>query len=326
MPAVDAILEVRGLKTYFRGFEGTVKAVDDISFSLEAGKILALVGESGCGKSVTAQTLMGLHSSSRTIIEGSVLYKGEEILGLSRERFAGIRGTGIAMSFQEPMSAFDPLYSIGRQMTEAYTAHARVKQSEARRLAVRALTDVGIADADRRIDEYPHQMSGGMLQRVLIAIAIMNRPGVLIADEPTTALDVTIQAQVIRLMREVQRETGMSVIFITHDLGIVAEIADDVHVMYAGRIVEKAPVGGLFGRPRHPYTIGLLASKARREDKGGKLAFIPGSVPRAWEFPDGCRFHPRCPRAMPRCSSEVPPLFGRGHECACWLFDGEARA
>ncbi len=322
----QTLLQVRGLKTYFPTFQGLVKAVDGIDFELYRGEVLALVGESGSGKSVSAQTVMGLHSPKHTRIEGSIVFEGTELVGAPTKTLLDLRGGGIGMIFQEPMSAFDPLYTVGQQMVESYRLHhPGVSKAQASQLAVEALQSVGIPDSKRRFGEYSHQMSGGMLQRMLIALVIMNKPRMLIADEPTTALDVTIQAQVLRLMKQLQKDTGMAILFITHDLGVVAEMADRVHVMYAGRIVERGTSREVFGTPQHPYTKGLLASKVQPEHKNGDLPFIPGVVPRAFEFPEGCRFHPRCSFATDRCRTELPtdsfPLAAQpSHGVACHLY------
>ncbi|MBL8966569.1 MAG: ABC transporter ATP-binding protein [Spirochaetaceae bacterium] len=345
---MENLVEVEGLSTHFRTFDGLVRATDGVSFSIKPGECLALVGESGCGKSVTARSLMGLYSGSRVEQSGSIRYRGEELQAAAPARRAALRGRDLAMIFQEPMAAFDPLATVGAQMVEARLVHfppasrspaaLKAARAEARLLAVAALKEVGIPDPGVRIDEYPHRLSGGMLQRVLIAIALMNKPALLIADEPTTALDVTIQAQVLRLVRDLRAETGMAVLFITHDLGVVAEIADRVHVMYAGRVVERATVAELFSRgpgkgPAHPYARGLLESRVERSRKGSELPSIPGSVPRPSEFPAGCRFAPRCEKAGPRCLREEPILrpeaaAGPGLEArgldraACWLHEG----
>ena len=321
------LLTVRGMKTYFPTFQGLVKAVDGVDFDLYPGEVLALVGESGSGKSVSAQTVMGLHSPKHSRIEGSIQFEGTELIGAPMKTMLDLRGAGIGMIFQEPMSAFDPLYTVGAQMVEAHRLHfPGVSVQEARQRAIEALQSVGIPDSKRRFGEYAHQMSGGMLQRMLIALVIMNKPRMLIADEPTTALDVTIQAQVLRLMKKLQQDTGMAILFITHDLGVVAEMADRVHVMYAGRIVERGTAREVFGSPQHPYTQGLLASKVRPEYKKGALPYIQGVVPRAFEFPEGCRFHPRCSFATDRCRSELPtdsfPLVQQPlHGVACHLYN-----
>jgi oligopeptide/dipeptide ABC transporter ATP-binding protein len=335
---VEALLEIAGLSTRFRTFDGEVRAVEDVSFSLAQGEVLALVGESGCGKSVTARSVMGLYKGSRTVQEGSIRFRGRELMGLPEAERIKYRGKEMSMIFQEPMAAFDPLATVGEQMVDARLAHVlgsdkasragHAAKAEAKALAVEALRSVGIPDPGMRIDEYPHRLSGGMLQRVLIATALMNEPCLLIADEPTTALDVTIQAQVLRLIRDLKEKNGMAVLFITHDLGVVAEVADRVHVMYSGSIVEKASVRELFSRdggPLHPYAQGLLESRVRRDRKGQELPSIPGSVPRPVDLPPGCRFAPRCPKAGPRCGREVPKLAAVGGETqsvACWLYQG----
>jgi oligopeptide/dipeptide ABC transporter ATP-binding protein len=329
---MENLLEVAGLSTRFKTFEGEVLAVDGVSFSLAEGEVLALVGESGCGKSVTARSVMGLYSGSRVIQEGSISFRGRELSGLPEAERIAYRGKEIAMIFQEPMAAFDPLATVGEQMVDARLAHLPGSGSEdrarAKALAVESLRSVGIPDPETRIDEYPHRLSGGMLQRVLIAIALMNEPRILIADEPTTALDVTIQAQVLRLIRDLKEKNGMAVLFITHDLGVVAEVADRVHVMYAGQIVEKATVKELFSAegPAHPYAKGLLESRVRRDRKGLELPSIPGSVPRPVDLPPGCHFAERCPKAGPRCLKAAPALLplagGSERRAACWLYQG----
>ncbi len=351
---METLLDVRDLATSFRTPEGKVRAVDGISLSLAAGETLALVGESGCGKSVTARSIMGLYSGSRVSQSGSILFRGEDLSQARPERRASLRGGAMAMIFQEPMSAFDPLATIGGQMVDARLAHAaKAVRAEAERMAVESLRSVGIPDPEIRLRDYPHRLSGGMLQRVLIAIALMNEPTLLVADEPTTALDVTIQAQVLRLIRDLCLRRGTGVLFITHDLGIVAEMADRVHLMYAGRIVEKATVGEFFGNPGplHPYGAGLLASRIRRESSKDSLPSIPGTVPKLLDLPQGCRFSPRCLRAGERCRRDEPPLAAldssggcigsaadgpiptsegqaaegagpRLREVACWLYQG----
>lgn len=317
-----SIIQVEHLKSFFKTDEGMVKAVDDISFELKDNEILALVGESGCGKSVTAQTIMGLLKSPPAMIDGSIKYHGQELVGLSNRAYHKLRGKEIGMIFQEPMSAFDPLYTVGDQAAEAVAVHSKLSKAEIREKIIAMFNKVGIPEAENRYNEYPHQMSGGMLQRMLIALTLACDPKVLIADEPTTALDVTIQAQVLNLMRDLQKEFNTSIIFITHDLGVVAELSDRIHVMYAGKIVEKADVVELFDHPKHPYTKGLLASRLKRELKGQTLPYIKGTVPRAFEFPKGCRFHPRCSHAMDICKQQDPPpvVFDNGHVCSCWLY------
>ncbi len=317
------ILEVRNLKTYFNSPDGLVKAVDGICFELERGETLALVGESGCGKSVTALTIMGLIKSPPARIEGSIKLDGIELIGLSNEEYRKIRGKRISMIFQEPMASFDPLYTIGKQMKEVAMTHFDLSEDQAKEKCIEMMKKVHIPLAEKRFDEYPHEMSGGMLQRIMIAMSLLTNPDILIADEPTTALDVTIQAQILNLMKELQQMFNMSMIFITHDFGVVAEMADRVHVMYAGKIVEKATVKKLFSDPKHPYTQGLLQSRVKKDYKGKLLPFIPGNVPLATNFPDGCRFHPRCPYAMEICKKQSPIEINLGDSSVmCWLYAG----
>lgn len=325
--ASERILTVRNLKTYFRTPEGVVKAVDDVSFHLDRGEVLALVGESGCGKSVTAYSVLGLVKAPPARLEGSIEFGGQELIGLSEAEYRKVRGKQISMIFQEPMSTFDPLYTVGYQLMEVAKAHMPWSDAEAKEKIIDTLRSIHIPEPEKRFDEYPHQMSGGMLQRIMIAMALITSPEIIIADEPTTALDVTIQAQVLNLMQDLQSEYSGSIIFITHDLGTVAEIADRVHVMYAGKIVEKASVVDLFDDPLHPYSIGLLTSRVKREYKGEVLPYIEGNVPRADEFPEGCRFHPRCPRAMHKCRKQQPSDFvpAPDHTVACWLYEEGAK-
>lgn len=298
------LLTVRNLKVYFPTPDGTIRAVDDISFDLQPKETLAIVGESGCGKSVTAQSIMGLIKSPPALVEGSIKFNGAEIL--KSKKIENVRGKKISMVFQEPMASFDPLYTIGYQLSEVAMKHLNVNKQKARELSIELLKRVHIPEAEKRFDEYPHQMSGGMLQRIMIALALLTKPDIVIADEPTTALDVTIQAQVLNLLNELKEEFKMSTIFITHDLGIVAEIADNVIVMYAGKIVERAPVVKLFKKPLHPYTMGLLESKIKDAQKGKELPYIPGFVPSSSEIPSGCAFHPRCKFKMKICEEKEP--------------------
>jgi oligopeptide/dipeptide ABC transporter ATP-binding protein len=324
----ERILTVLNLKTYFGTPEGVVRAVDDVSFHLDRGEVLALVGESGCGKSVTAHSILGLIKAPPAKVAGRIVFGGQDLIGLPEREYRQVRGKQISMIFQEPMSAFDPLYTVGQQLMEVAKAHMPWEESEARERIIDTLKSIHIPEPEKRYDEYPHEMSGGMLQRIMIAMALITSPDIIIADEPTTALDVTIQAQVLNLMQNLQSSYRGSIIFITHDLGTVAEIADRVHVMYAGKIVEKASVVELFDNPLHPYTSGLLTSRVRREYKGQDLPYIEGYVPRAYEFPEGCRFHPRCPKAMEKCKAARPPEFepAPDHTVACWLFEeGEGR-
>jgi peptide/nickel transport system ATP-binding protein/oligopeptide transport system ATP-binding protein len=293
-----ALLEVRGLGVAFETNRGQVQPVRDVSLTVYPGQTVALVGESGCGKSVTSMAILRLiPSPPGRIVSGSINYQGRDLLKLSEREMRDVRGGEIAMIFQEPMTSLNPVYTIGDQIVEAVTLHQGASYSQARKIAEEALHEVGIADARRRLDEYPHQMSGGMRQRVMIAMALSCKPKLLIADEPTTALDVTIQAQILELLRKLQRERQMSILLITHDLGVVAENADVVAVMYASRIVECATVEELFDHPKHPYTEGLFRAVPRLGMPDQKLAAIPGQVPNPANFPSGCKFHPRCGRS-----------------------------
>ncbi len=303
-----ALLEVRDLKTQFRTDDGVVKAVDGVSFSIEKGKTLGIVGESGCGKSVTCLTIMGLNASKGTTTTGEALFKGENLLTMSGKRLREIRGNDIAMIFQDPMTSLNPVHKIGDQLGEAILLHRDVTKRQARARSTELLKAVGIPHAERRLDDFPHQFSGGMRQRVMIAMALVNDPDLLIADEPTTALDVTTQAQILNLMDTLQEEFGSAIIMITHDLGVVAEIADDIVVMYAAKVVEQAPVDDLFKKPHHPYTWGLLGSLPRLNADVERLVQIPGSPPSLLNPPKGCRFNPRCPFVFDRCRDEQPQL------------------
>jgi peptide/nickel transport system ATP-binding protein len=303
-----ALLEVQDLKTYFRTDDGIVKAVDGVSFNLEKGKTLGIVGESGSGKSVTCLTIMGLNNRRNTITSGRAMFKGHDLIAMSPRRLREIRGNDVAMIFQDPMTSLNPVHTIGRQLVEAILLHRDVTKAQARARALEMLKAVGIPRAERRIDDYPHQFSGGMRQRVMIAMALVNNPDLLIADEPTTALDVTTQAQILSLMNKLQDEFGSAIIMITHDLGVVAEIADDVVVMYAAEVVEKAPVERLFERPHMPYTWGLLGSLPRLDTTVERLVQIQGQPPSLLNPPRGCRFHPRCPYVMNICKTDDPPL------------------
>jgi peptide/nickel transport system ATP-binding protein len=303
-----ALLEVKDLKTYFRTDDGIVKAVDGVSFEVEKGKTLGIVGESGSGKSVTCLTIMGLNPRRNTITSGEARFNGQDLITMSQRRLRQIRGNDIAMIFQDPMTSLNPVHTIGRQLVEAILLHRDVTKKAARARALELLKAVGIPRPERRIDDYPHQFSGGMRQRVMIAMALVNDPDLLIADEPTTALDVTTQAQILQLMNRLQREFGSAIIMITHDLGVVAETADDVVVMYAAEIVEQAPVEEIFNRPRMPYTWGLLGSLPRLDTDVERLVQIPGQPPSLLRPPPGCRFHPRCPYVMSICRTENPPL------------------
>jgi peptide/nickel transport system ATP-binding protein len=318
---MDKLLEVRGLKTHFHTDRGLFRAVDGIDFAVGHGKTVGLVGESGCGKSVTSLSVMGLVASPPgKVAADSVLFDGREVLGLSADERRRLRGAAMSMIFQEPMTSLNPVHTIGQQIVEAILAHTRISPQAARKRAIEMLELVRIPSAAERIDDYPHRLSGGMRQRVMIAMALSCEPALLIADEPTTALDVTIQAQILDLLQDLQRRLGMAILIITHDLGVIAEVADDVLVMYAGKIVEQAPVDSLFADPQHPYTIGLLGSIPRLDVERERLATIEGTVPSPNHQPKGCRFAPRCPFADRRCHAEPPPLrqLGTAHLVACW--------
>ena len=315
------VLEVRDLRVALHTRRGVIHAVDGVSLRIEAGETLALVGESGCGKTMTALSVIGLVPKPPGVIEGGqVLLAGDDLVGKSDEAMRRLRGDRLGMVFQEPMTSLDPVFTIGTQLVETVLAHREVGRAEARALAVAMLKRVQIPEAERRMESYPHELSGGMRQRVMIAIALLNRPDLLIADEPTTALDVTTQAQILALMRELRAEFGMALLLITHALGVVAEMADRVAVMYAGRVVETAPVEEIFANPRHPYTRGLLASIPDLAASGTRLATIPGTVPNLLHKPPGCCFWPRCPIAEPRCREGEPALEEQvpGHHAACF--------
>jgi oligopeptide/dipeptide ABC transporter ATP-binding protein len=321
VPAAGPLLELRGLRTHFSTEDGLVRAVDGVSFELNAGETLALVGESGSGKSVTSLSILRLVQAPQgRIVGGEVRFRGRDLLKLSDAEMRSVRGREISMIFQEPMTSLNPVFTCGDQIAEVLELHQRLPRAQARAQAIEQLRLVGIPAPEQRVDEYPHQLSGGMRQRVMIAMALACRPAVLIADEPTTALDVTIQAQILELLGRLQGELGMAVLLITHDLGVVAENADRVAVMYAGQIVEYADVRALFARPLHPYTAGLLASLPRLGQSRERLRVIPGQVPDPADFPAGCRFHPRCPLAQERCRREVPELLatGDGRTVRCW--------
>jgi peptide/nickel transport system ATP-binding protein len=302
------LLEVKDLKTYFSTDDGIVKAVDGVSFSIERGQTLGIVGESGSGKSVTCLTIMGLNNPRNTISTGEALFNDEDLLTASPRRLREIRGNDIAMIFQDPMTSLNPVHTVGAQLMEAVRLHRDVTKAQARARALELLKQVGIPRAERRIDDYPHQFSGGMRQRVMIAMSLINDPELLIADEPTTALDVTTQAQILALIERLQDDYNSAVIMITHDLGVVAEIADDVVVMYAAEVAEHAPVDRIFRKPHHPYTWGLMGSLPRLDADVERLVQIQGSPPSLLRPPSGCRFHPRCPYAMDICKQVDPVL------------------
>ncbi|HEY6962842.1 MAG TPA: ABC transporter ATP-binding protein [Gaiellaceae bacterium] len=323
-----ASLEVTDLHTTFRTDDGLVQAVSGVSFTLDRGETLGIVGESGSGKSVTFLTVMGLVDLKHAQVRGSVLLDGEEMLGASQARMRQIRGRRMGMIFQDPMTSLNPVKTIGWQLEEAVMIHQDVTRKEARKQSIEILREVEIPRADQRVDDYPHQFSGGMRQRVMIAMALVNNPEILIADEPTTALDVTTQAQILRLMKKLQAEHEMAIVMVTHDLGVVAELANDVIVMYGGKVVEQAKVDDLFAKPEMPYTWGLLGSLPRLNATGSRLEQIPGQPPSLLNPPSGCPFHPRCEFVMNVCRQELPALelspHGEEHRFRCHL-DQEAR-
>jgi peptide/nickel transport system ATP-binding protein/oligopeptide transport system ATP-binding protein len=314
------LLAIEGLRTVFRTDSGDLAAVDGVDLTVRRGQTLGIVGESGCGKSMLSLSVMGLVPSPGRIAAGRVVFDGEDLARLPAERMRALRGKRIAMVFQEPMTSLNPVYTIGFQIVEAMRAHEpKTPFGELKARAIAALERVRITAAAQRFDDYPHQLSGGMRQRVMIAMALACSPDLLIADEPTTALDVTVQAQVLDLLREIQRETHMAIVLITHDLGVVAGMADEVAVMYAGRVVERAPVADIFNDPQHPYTLGLLGSMPRIEEERERLLVIEGSLPPPGKVPKGCRFHPRCVFGTDECTLQDPPLraLGPQHGAAC---------
>ncbi|TVR73892.1 MAG: ABC transporter ATP-binding protein [Spirochaetaceae bacterium] len=318
------LLEIRNLRTSFRTEDGTVRAVDDVSFDIRPGEVVGLVGESGCGKTAVSLSILQLLPVPPAVIEGGeIRFEDRDLLKLSRQEIRRVRGNDIAMIFQEPMTSLNPVYTIGNQLMEAIQLHQDLDGAGVRRRAVEMLKLVGIPRAEEVLDEYPHRFSGGMRQRAMIAMALSCNPKLLIADEPTTALDVTIQAQILELMHELRDRIGMAILFITHDLGVIAEMADKVVVMYAGKVVEQADVLSLFHEPQHPYTQGLIASRPAVEQDKERLAYIPGSVPNPLDMPAGCPFHPRCPHAMSVCVGKEPPerLLNEGHTVRCWLHE-----
>ncbi len=321
---MEPVLDIRGLKTHFFTDIGVAKAVDGVSLRVEAGETVALVGESGCGKSVTALSVMRLiPDPPGRIVAGEIQLRGQDVLATSLRGMRELRGNTVSMVFQEPMTSLNPVFRIGSQLEAVIRLHRRSSKGEARARATELLGLVGIPSPEERLGDFPHQMSGGMRQRVMIAMALACDPALLIADEPTTALDVTIQAQILDLLRQLQKSMGMAILLITHDLGVVAEMADRVAIMYAGKIVEYAGVNALFENPKHPYTVGLFRSLPTVQGRTDKLETIPGQVPAATHFPSGCRFHPRCPHAMDVCRGEAPELDHgeEGHRVACWLHD-----
>ena len=321
----ENILQVKNLKTYFHTEAGLVKAVNDVSFNVEKGKTLGIVGESGCGKSITSLSIMGLVERPGKIEGGEILFEGEDLLKMTEAQMRNIRGKKIAMIFQEPMTSLNPVYTIGQQLIEALLLHEKMTKQEAKARAIEMLKLVKIPLAERRFDEYPHQLSGGMRQRVMIAMALACQPQILIADEPTTALDVTIQAQILDLIRELNESMGTSVVFITHDLGVVSELCDTVIVMYTGHIVEQAPVKELFESPKHPYTKGLLNAIPKITRERNPLETIEGMVPNPTERIEGCSFSPRCPYATDQCRKAEPPMaeLSDGRLVRCWQYAKE---
>jgi len=317
---VKPLLEVKSIRTSFFTASGEVRAVDGVSFSVAPGKLMGLVGESGSGKTASVLSIMRLLPESARIVGGEIIFEDQDLLKLSEPEMRHVRGARIAMIFQEPMTSLNPVFTIGSQIGEAVRLHQHTARAETCNRTIEALRMVGIADPERRIDDYPHQLSGGMRQRVMIAMALSCNPRLLIADEPTTALDVTIQAQILDLIRELQVRLALAVILVTHDLGIVAEYADDVTILYAARVMEQAPSAELFRNPLNPYTRGLLESIPGMDtNRQRRLQAIPGSIPSALNPPAGCRFHPRCPRVIPQCSAAEPRLENRGpdHYVAC---------
>jgi oligopeptide/dipeptide ABC transporter ATP-binding protein len=319
--AVEPLFQVEDLSVSFSTEEGRIRVVEEVSFAVGAGKTVGLVGESGCGKSVTAMSAMRLLPSPPSHIDGGrIVFDGADLLRLDQGAMRRLRGNRIGMIFQEPMTSLNPTLSIGYQIGEVLRLHRGQTGKAARHTVVEVLRQVGVGAAEGRVDQYPHQLSGGLRQRVMIAMALVCHPALLIADEPTTALDVTIQAQILDLLKRLQREMGMAILLITHDLGVVAEVCDEVVVMYAGRIVERAGVKSLFQAPRHPYTQGLLAASPMRTPRGQRLPTIAGMVPPPGRRGTGCSFAERCPRVLPRCREERPPLaeHAPGHDAACW--------
>lgn len=322
MNKADRLLEVKDLKTYFYTENGVVRSVDGVSFHVNKGETVAIVGESGCGKSVTSYAILRLISPPGKIAGGEVMFNEQDLTKLSEKEMRRIRGNEISMIFQEPLSSLNPVFTVGQQISETIILHQKVSRAEAREKSIDMLKKVGIPRADKVYDSYPHALSGGMRQRVMIAMALSCNPKLLIADEPTTALDVTIQAQILNLMLKLKEELGTSIILITHDLGVVAESADRVIVMYAGQVVEEADVFSLFKNPKHPYTKGLLASTPKIHELKEELTSIPGTVPSPLEWPIGCRFYARCPEANPTCQVQPPDLKeSDGHQVRCWLYE-----
>jgi oligopeptide/dipeptide ABC transporter ATP-binding protein len=321
-PAGAPLLDVQDLRTHFKVMDGVVKAVDGVSFSIQPGETLGVVGESGCGKSVTALSIMRLlETPPAEIASGEILFEGRDLLAISEDEMRHVRGNDVAMIFQEPMTSLNPVFTVGNQIAEAVSLHQRLSRREAWNKAVESLKAVGIANPERRAKQYPHELSGGMRQRVMIAMALSCDPKLLIADEPTTALDVTIQAQILELIRKLQNDTGAALMLITHDLGVVAETVQNVVVMYAGRVVEQGTVNDVLISPKHPYTEGLIASIPSHESRGKRLNVIKGTVPNPFNMPSGCNFRPRCPFAFEPCPEHDPRIEEADPpDVACWLW------
>ena len=320
------LLEVRDLVVEFPTRRGTLRAIDGISFDIAPGEILGVVGESGAGKSLTGASIIGLLDPPGRIAGGEIRFEGQRIDDLPYERMRKMRGRSIGAVFQDPLTSLDPLYTVGQQLVETIRTHLPVSAAEARRRALRLLQETGIPAAEQRLDQYPHQFSGGMRQRVVIALALAGEPKLIVADEPTTALDVSIQAQIITLLKRLCREHGAAVMLVTHDMGVIAESCDRVAVMYAGRIVEIGPVADVIHKPAHPYTVGLMGSIPSMEQDRDRLLQIDGAMPRLTAIPPGCAFHPRCPRVFDRCLRERPELLDAGAtRAACWLHAPDVR-
>ena len=321
----ENILELKNLKTHFFTKHGEVPAVDGVDITVPKGKIIGIVGESGCGKSVTATSIMHLIEKPGRIVDGQVLFDGEDITYASPKEINKIRGDRMTMIFQEPMTSLNPVYTVGKQVSEAIILHHNVSKEEAKKMTIDIFEQVGIPEPEKRFNSYPHQLSGGLRQRVMIGMAMVCKPDLMIADEPTTALDVTIEAQILHLMREMQQKSGASIIMITHNLGVVAELCDEVYVMYAGKVMEHAEIHELFKNPCHPYTYGLLNSIPDTQGTKDRLYTIKGMVPNLLKLPQGCRFCPRCDKAMKICMTTQPELqtVADGHEVRCHLFDKE---
>ncbi|MEO8525583.1 MAG: ABC transporter ATP-binding protein [Caldimonas sp.] len=323
----DPLLDVRHLRVEFPTRHGTLVALDDISFDIAPGEILGVVGESGAGKSLTGAAIIGLLDPPGRVASGEIRFDGRRIDNLPYEEMRKIRGRSIGAIFQDPLTSLDPLYTIGRQLVETIQTHLPVTAAEARRRAVRLLQETGIPAAEERLEQYPHQFSGGMRQRVVIALALAGEPKLIVADEPTTALDVSIQAQIISLLKRLCKEHGAAVMLVTHDMGVIAETCDRVAVMYAGRVVEIGPVGAVIHAPAHPYTAGLMGSIPAMDEDRERLLQIDGAMPRLTAIPDGCAFNPRCPRVFDRCRVERPELLPAGAtRAACWLHAAPLRA